>query len=144
LTRHGGAPPGPAVVLDTNVFVAAAFQPTSESAQVLEDVRSGRLRLVWNEDTCDETRHILRKIPPISWEDVEPLFREGDRRDSGLETASFETIADPDDRKFAALAAASGATLLSLDDHLLAHRGDPRFVVTTPREFLRRHEPAQP
>ena len=39
----------PAVVLDTNVFIAAAFKPRSDSGRVVDAVRSGTLRLVWNE-----------------------------------------------------------------------------------------------
>ena len=37
------------VVIDTNVFVAAGFNPRSASGQILASVREGRFRLIWNE-----------------------------------------------------------------------------------------------
>jgi predicted nucleic acid-binding protein len=50
---------------------------------------------------------------------------------------AFGEVEDPDDRKFAALAAASGAVLVTNDRHLLAHRGDNRFREAQLWEFLR-------
>ncbi len=124
------------VVLDTNVFIAAAFKPGSDSARVLEAVRSGRLRLVWSEATRNEAEALLEKIPPISWETVADLFEEGNRWPELLDDSEFSTVPDPDDRKFAALAAASGATLVSLDSHLLDAGLEERCAVRTPSAFL--------
>jgi predicted nucleic acid-binding protein len=42
------------IVIDTNVFVAAGFNPRSASAGVLAAVRQGRFQLIWNKPT---TRH---------------------------------------------------------------------------------------
>jgi uncharacterized protein len=39
----------PRVVLDTNVFVGAGFNPRSHSALLLDAVRDGRLRMVWDD-----------------------------------------------------------------------------------------------
>ncbi|MDT8368657.1 MAG: PIN domain-containing protein [Longimicrobiales bacterium] len=119
------------VVFDTNLFVGAGFNPASASAELLDAVRSGELRMVWSEETRAETRRILEKIPPLDWEAVAELFREEDRVDVTLAASSFTEIPDPDDRKFAALAAETGALLVSSDAHLLAG-GDHRFVVCTP------------
>jgi hypothetical protein len=44
----------------------------------------------------------------------------------------FAFIPDPDDRKFAALADAAGAVLISNDEHLLAHRDRMAVPVLTP------------
>ena len=35
-------------MLDTNVFVAAGFNPGSHSAWLVEAVRDGRLRMIWD------------------------------------------------------------------------------------------------
>ena len=43
------------VVIDTNVFVAAGFNPQSASARILEGIREARFRLIWNEPTRRET-----------------------------------------------------------------------------------------
>lgn len=126
------------VVLDTNVFVAAGFNPRSHAARIINAVQSGRLRLVWNEATFGETRRILEKIPPLSWAAFSSLFRDEDRYGGPADPAAFGFIADPEDRKFAALAAVTGATLVSQDDHLLAIRdqdGTPRIL--TPGESAR-------
>ncbi len=118
------------LVLDTNVLIAAAFRPGSESGAVVDGVRAGRLRLVWDEPTRRETEALFRKIPPISWRSVADLYREADRFDGPVDPSAFGTVPDPEDRKFAALAAAAGALLVSLDAHLLdaALGGRPEVV----------------
>lgn len=126
----------PPVVLDTNVFVAAGFNPDSASDRIISAVRHGSLRMIWNDETRKETRSILEKIPPLSWTAVADLFRNEERLDAETRPERFTQIPDPDDRKFAALAHASGAILISQDTDLLAtpHRID--LLVVTPGEFL--------
>jgi predicted nucleic acid-binding protein len=123
------------VVLDTNVFVAAGFNSHSHAARILEAVRAGRLALVWNEETRSETQYIIKKIPPLAWSDFAPLFRQESRFDGTTEPDQFIEVSDPDDRKFAALALAADATLITQDDHLLAVREVLGAEVKTPREF---------
>lgn len=125
----------PRAVFDTNVFVAAGFNPGSASAVLLRAVREGRIDLVWNEATRRETRAVLVRIPRLSWEVFADLFRpESKGPDATHEAVSC--VEDPQDRKFAALALAAQATLVSADDHLLTHRS--RLDVARPAEFLRR------
>ncbi|RIK39707.1 MAG: hypothetical protein DCC55_17195 [Chloroflexi bacterium] len=126
------------VVLDTNVFVAAGFNSHSHAAQIIGAVRAGRLALVWNEETRSETQHILEKIPPLAWSDFAPLFREVDRYDGVTEPERFLEVSDPDDRKFAALALAVGATLVTQDEHLLSVRDSLGVTVQTARGFWER------
>lgn len=128
----------PTVILDTNVFVAAGFNRRSSSAQILAQVRSGQLRMIWNEHTQRETRYILEKIPPLSWESVADLFREEARHDAELDTEAFAFVADPDDRKYAALSNATGAVLVTADDHLLSQRPKLEAEILTPSEFWHR------
>ena len=63
------------IVIDTNVFVAAGFNPRSASARILTGIREGRFRLMWNEPTRRETEMILRRIPRLNWEKVADLFQ---------------------------------------------------------------------
>jgi predicted nucleic acid-binding protein len=123
-------------VLDTNVFVAAGFNPRSASARILDAVRAGRYRLIWNEPTRRETEMILRRIPRLRWEDVADLFRPEGEFTGPVDPDAFAFITDPDDRKFAALSAAAGAPLVTNDNHLLAHRDTIGIEVLTPRAFL--------
>jgi predicted nucleic acid-binding protein len=128
----------PGVVLDTNVFVAAGFKPRSASARIIDAVKQGRLRMVWNDATRREIERILHRIPPLRARRIGELFRPEDRFTGATHPERFTDVPDPDDRKFAALADAAGATLISSDEHLLRHlnRGDP--TVLTPAAFARR------
>lgn len=134
-----------AVVLDTNVFVAAGFNRVSHSARIIEAIRGGHLRLVWDTATRRETKMIIDKIPPLSWPFFAGLFHEDDRFDGLLETARFGHVPDPEDRKFAALAHAARATLVTSDDDLLATRDESLSpLVLTPREFVSAYDEALP
>ncbi len=126
----------PLIVLDTNVFVAAGFNPESSSAQILEQIRSGQIRMVWNEQIRQEIQHILRKIPHLSWEQVSSLFKEEDYYTGETHFEKFNFIADPDDRKFVALSEASGAVLITMDYDLLSIRNEVSIPILTPGEFL--------
>lgn len=134
----------PNVILDTNVFVAAGFSGRSASARIIEAVREGRLRLVWDEATQREIKYIVGKIPPLAWDHFADLFREADRFAGDTQPEHFSSITDPDDRKFAALAAATGATLISNDAHLLQPCADLAMSVLTPGEFWRTVESKLP
>lgn len=113
------------VVLDTNVFVGAGFNPGSASAEMIDAVRTGELRMVWSDETRAETRRIVEKIPPLAragaWAAFAEVFRAEDRVEVTVDEARFADVPDPEDRKFAALAAAAGATLVSSDSDLLDH-----------------------
>jgi predicted nucleic acid-binding protein len=126
------------VVLDTNVFVAAGFNPRSASAEILEAVRDGRLRMIWNDATRREIEHILGRIPPLRARSVSDVFLPDNRFAEPTHPERFGMVPDPDDRKFAALAAAAGATLITNDEHLLGFRDRLNLPILAPAEF--RHE----
>src|SRR6266446_8481390 len=96
-----------AMVVDTNVFVAAGFNPRSASARILAAVREGRFRLIWNEPTRRETEMILRRIPRLDWERIADLFQPEGEFTGPVDPEAFALIEDSDDRKFAALSAAA-------------------------------------
>jgi predicted nucleic acid-binding protein len=124
-------------ILDTNVFVAAGFRPMSASARLIAFARDGVILLVWDHPTRAETRRILEKIPRLSWAAVQGLFTDdGEFRDR-TSPEDFELVRDAEDRKFAALAAATGVPLVSSDQDLLEHQGSDVFEVRTPGEMVR-------
>lgn len=129
---------GSAVVLDTNVFVAAGFNAESSSARLIEEVRRGELRLVWNEDTRGETRSVVEQIPPLSWGAFGDLFQEEGRHEASTAPEEIDYVPDPADRKFAALARATDAALITNDDDLLANREQADVYIVTPGEYFRR------
>jgi predicted nucleic acid-binding protein len=130
--------PGSAVILDTNVFVGAAFNPASHSARLVDAVRSGKLQMLWNDATRRETERILRQIPRLSWERVAPLFREENQFHGETHPEAFDYVPDPADRKFAALADAAGVPLVTSDDDLLQGRDRARTPILRPAEFAQR------
>lgn len=127
----------PLVVLDTNVFVAAGFNARSDSARILAAVGEGRLRMAWSEATRRETERIVGQIPPLRSTRLDEFFREAERVDVPADASAFAEVPDPEDRKFAALAHAAGAVLVTGDDHLLAGRATAPYRVLTPGEFAR-------
>src|SRR5690349_8009401 len=106
------------VVVDTNILIAAGFNRSSSSARIVQGIEDGQLDMVWNEGTRREAKKLLNQIPPLAWGRIEGLFQ---RRTEfkGETPGNFELVKDPDDRKFAALASAAGAILISNDEHLL-------------------------
>lgn len=126
------------IVIDTNVFVAAGFNAKSASARILAAIREGRFRLVWNEPVRCEAEFVLRRIPPLRWHKVADLFRPEGEFTRCVDAHDFAFIEDPDDRKFAALAAAAKVPLITNDHHLLAHRDLIGFDILTPAALLTR------
>ena len=128
----------PRVVLDTNLFVAAGFNPRSHSARIVAAVAAGELAMVWSAATRGETLHVLGRIPPLASHDLAPLFRP-ERELPDADTSPYGFIPDPADRAFAALAVAAGAVLITSDAHLLDHRAALATPVLTPGAFLASH-----
>lgn len=124
------------VVLDTNVLIAAAFRPGSQSGALVDRVSAGSLRMIWSDATLGECRRMFQRIPPISWDEVAPLFRPEDRYEGPLDPDAFGQVPDPDDRKFVALAAAADAVLVSLDAHVLDAELEGVVRVLRPGEDL--------
>jgi predicted nucleic acid-binding protein len=124
------------VVLDTNVLVAAGFNPHSSSAKIIASIRTGKTTLVWNRSTRAESKAIIEQIPPLAWEAFSDLFRPEQEYQSETHPGDFEQIEDSDDRKFAALAAATQAALISNDEHLLSVRKQLKIRILTPKEAL--------
>lgn len=124
------------VVLDTNVFVAAGFNPDSSSARILDLIRSGDLQFVWDNDTKRETRRILEQIPPLQWWNFDEIFAPGAEFEGHIEPQNYPEIEDSTDRKFAALADAARAILISNDDDLLSVRRQMDVFIQTPSEFI--------
>lgn len=124
------------LILDTNIFVAAGFSPRSSSAKIIKAVRAGEYQLIWNQATKRETKAIISKIPPLSWERFSQLFKPKNEFTNKTYPQEFKQIKDPDDRKFAALASATKATIITNDDHLLTHKNTLHVKILTPGELI--------
>lgn len=126
------------VILDTNIFVAAGFNKSSKSAELVRMVKDGELMLVWDKATKRETEKIIGKIPPLNWKNFENMFDKKHEYLGKTNPSLFSAVADKDDRKFAALAVAANAVLISNDDHLLSVRDEIDAIINTPGELVRK------
>ena len=82
------------IVIDTNVFVAAGFNPRSASARVLAAVRDERFHLIWNQSTRREIEMILRRIPRLNWEEVANLFQPEGEFKGPVDPSAFVLVRD--------------------------------------------------
>ena len=89
--------------------------------------------MVWSEATRAETRRILEKIPPLSWDAVADLF-DPSMQAPDADPATADFVTDPEDRKFAALSMVEGCPIVTSDDDLLSHA--ERLDVWKPRAFV--------
>ena len=127
-------------IFDTNLFVGAGFNRRSASARLIGAVREGRIAMIWNAATRDETRRILTKIPRLSWEDVADLFDPAQEAGVAGDLSHVAFVTDPEDRKYAALSLAEGVPIVTSDDDLLAHAD--RLDVVKPGAMWARLMPA--
>ena len=131
------ASPVSRVVLDTNVLVAAGFQPRSAVGRLTEAVRSGRLVALWCEATRAEAEAVVSRIPPLRAVDLALLFPDEGRVDDALDPTAFSHVPDVADRSFAALASAAGVPLVTADAPLVAGARAHGVVVFSPGEAAR-------
>ena len=92
--------------------------------------------MVWSDSTRRETRSILQRIPPITWDPFASLFHSEHRFTTPAEEDCLARISDPSDRIFAASAKACGALLITRDRHLLTQRNALPIDILTPTELL--------
>ncbi len=59
------------VVLDTNILVAAGFNPDSHSSRLIKLIRQGKINLIWQTSTRAESRQVINQIPALDWPDIE-------------------------------------------------------------------------
>jgi len=126
------------VILDTNVFVAAHWAPSSASARLIKACRKGLAQAQYSPEVRREVEHVLRTIKAREsfvrmldefWERAVEV--EGEPVDGVL-------VEDPEDRKFLE-AAFGGKTdfLVTNDDHLLRIGYVGRTEIVTPGSALR-------
>ena len=50
------------IVIDTNLIIAARFNPKSASAKILEKAEKGKLELIWSDEMYREAMRILQNV----------------------------------------------------------------------------------
>jgi putative PIN family toxin of toxin-antitoxin system len=123
------------VVLDTNLLVAAAYNPASASRRLVEACLRGELSAIISPAVRREYEHILARAVR-GGRYAEPL-RAFLERAAVVEPAAVPRVVpdDSDDDKLVALALAAGAVLVTNDAHLLAVAGHRGLRVVRPGEL---------
>jgi putative PIN family toxin of toxin-antitoxin system len=123
------------VVLDTNVLVAVAYNPSSASRQVVEACLKGELAPVWSPSLRREYEFILARAArgQTYLERINHLLAHGEV----IEPARTPQVVpkDPDDDKLVAAALAAGAVLVPHDAPLLAVAGHEGLRVVRPADL---------
>jgi putative PIN family toxin of toxin-antitoxin system len=122
------------VVLDTNVLVAAAYNPTSASRRLVEACLSGELTAVLSPALRREYEFILARAARRQlYLDRLRLLLE---RAEVIDPVEIPRVVpdDPEDDKLVALALAADAVLVTNDVHLLAVAGHQGLRVLRPTD----------
>lgn len=122
------------VVLDTNVLVAAAYNPASASRRIVEACLDGDLTSVSSPALRREYEFILARAVR-----GRPYRERLHRLIGGAESVEpaktpWVVADDPDDDKLVSAALAAGAVLVTNDAHLLALAGHEGLKVVRPAD----------
>ena len=126
------------VVLDTNVLVAAAYNPASASRRVVEACLDGELAAALSPALRREYEFILaRAVRGRPY--LERIHRLMDGAQVVEPAQTPRVVADdPDDDKLVSAARAAGAILVTNDAHLLAIAGHEGLKVVRPADVRAR------
>jgi putative PIN family toxin of toxin-antitoxin system len=126
------------VVLDTNVLVAAAYNPASASRRLVEACLAGELTAVLSPALLREYEFILaRAVRRHPYLVRLHLLLERTETVQPAETPQVVPD-DPDDDKLVAVALAAGAVIVTNDAHLLGVAGHEGLRVFRPADLSTR------
>jgi len=123
------------VVMDTNVFIAARWNPRSTSARLLAFCEEGKLQACYTRSMRAELDLILRNVraPQQFRQRVDKAFANGRLITGAPRVTAVKE--DPDDNKYLACALAADAAIVTSDRHLLQMDGWRGVRVMPPRDF---------
>ena len=129
-----------AVVLDTNILIAAAYNASSASRQIIDAALRDRLAVIVSPALQREYERILTRA--VRRQDYQAQLRELIQKARSVVPAETPRVVpeDPDDDKLVAVADAAGADAIVTNDHhllLLDPRGD--FAIMRPGLFVERY-----
>jgi len=133
----GGRVKKPRVVLDTNTFVAARFNPRSASARIIDLCIEGRCQAILSAKLRAEIESVLRRVR--AGEEFRAKVQNflGGARVVRVARELPLVMEDPEDNKFLNCAIQGGASYLVTSDHHLLKLGDYLGTrVCKPSQFL--------
>lgn len=126
------------VILDTNLFVAAYFNPYSYSAKIINWCLKNKIENYITKNTFNELKFILKRIraPLIYKEKVYQLIEKSILIKINKINKIFLIKEDIEDNKFLALARKSKADfLITNDKHLLKLKRFNKTIILKPTDF---------
>lgn len=127
--------PDSRVVLDTNVLIAAAYNPDSASRRIVEACLKGERTAILSPALRREYERILTRAArgQSYLSQLQVLLEKAEV----VEPAETPRVVpdDPDDDKLVAVALAAGAVLVTNDAHLLAVVGHQGLQVVRPADL---------
>lgn len=127
------------IVTDTNLFIAARWNPYSTSARILEACRYQFFQFCYSPPVREEVFFLLKQVKgsPRFFHWVEDIFRHGCL--VKLKVISPVIQEDPEDDKFLATAVEGQAHyLITSDEHLLHLKRFKGVLIVTPKLFAQR------
>jgi putative PIN family toxin of toxin-antitoxin system len=127
------------IVADTNLFIAARWNPNSTSAWILEACRHQFFQICYSSPVKAEVLFLLKQVKRdlrfLRW--VEDIFRHGYL--VKLKAVPSVVREDPEDDKFLATAVEGQAHyLITSDEHLLRLGEFAGVLIVTPKFFAQR------
>jgi len=131
------SPRKPKVVLDTNTFISAYYNPNSASAQIIDLCRGGKCQAVFSPRLRKEVELILKQVK--ARKEFQAVVREFFRgaRIVKITREIPLVMEDPDDNKFLNCALRGKANYLVTSDHHLLKLGEYLGTkICKPSQFL--------
>jgi putative PIN family toxin of toxin-antitoxin system len=131
------------VVIDTNVFISAAFLPQSKPGKIIDYIREGKVLWVTSQEILEEITRVLlsprvRKRHGLTFNQVTKVLEgliQGAEITPGVIQA--EASRDPEDNKFLACAVEGQANyIMSGDNDLTDLKNYQNVPIITPTIFL--------
>jgi putative PIN family toxin of toxin-antitoxin system len=134
----------PKIVLDTNLIIAARYNPGSASNKIIDMCIKYELIAVYSEKTRNENINILLRVrPPKEYlMKIRLFFSKSIYMPNS--TTKVDICSDYSDNKYFEIAIDSGAKyIITSDKHLLDHDGYYGIRVMRPADFLKNFGEAQ-
>ncbi|MFH1978722.1 MAG: putative toxin-antitoxin system toxin component, PIN family [Candidatus Aenigmatarchaeota archaeon] len=129
----------PKIVIDTNLIIAARYNPKSASSKVIDLCIEHRLLALYSEKTRNENLNILLKVQPSNEYLIKIRLFFSKSIYIPDPTTRVNICSDYSDNKYFETAIDAGAQyIISNDKHLLEHDGYYGVRVMRPSDFLKK------
>lgn len=129
------------IVIDTNLIIAARFNPESASAKILEKAEKGELELIWSDGMYREAMQILQNVRADEkfYKRIEKILNNSHKVTQLPRINIIQE--DPSDNMFLAAALQGGADyIVSNDRHLLHLKEFQGIPIVSSQQALQKRQ----